>query len=329
MVLGKPRFYFTDVFGTDKYSGNQLATFINCGALSADEMQKIAREINFSETTFVTAMDGGNTRNAGAVSSATARDGGNTRNAGAVSSTTSDTLTDDAYDVRIFTPKEEIEFAGHPSLGSAHVIREKIIKRPVDRVTLNLKIGKIVVSFSNNNSGLLHMQQPEPRFGKTLTAPPMATTLGLSVDDIHADYPILEVSTGFPHIIVPLRTLEALKRIKINRDKYYALVEDGWAKIILVFVNQPYTKDQALAVRVFADYYGVSEDAATGSGNGGLAAYLVHTRYFGSTEIDIAVGQGYEMGRPSQLLLHAYAHAGGIKVSVGGRVVDIAEGVWG
>ncbi len=311
-MIGKPKFYFTDVFGAGKYSGNQLATFINCGALSADEMQKIAREINFSESTFVTA-----------------RDGGNTGNAEAVSGVTSDTPMDGAYDVRIFTPKEEVEFAGHPSLGSAHVIREKIIKQPVDSVTLNLKIGKIIVSFSDNNSGILRMHQPEPRFGKTLAAAPLAAALGVSTDDVRNDYPILEVSTGFPHIIVPLRTLDALKRIKINRDKYHDLVHDAWAKIILAFVNEPYTKDQALAVRVFADYYGIPEDAATGSGNGSLAAYLVHTRYFGSTEIDITVGQGYEMGRPSQLFLHARAHAAGIKVSVGGRVIDIAEGVWG
>ena len=165
------------------------------------------------------------------------------------------------------------------------------------------------------------MHQSEPRFGKTLAA-----ALGVSTDDVRNDYPILEVSTGFSHIIVPLRTLDALKRIKINRDKYHDLVHDAWAKIILAFVNAPYTKDQALAVG-YSPINGIPEDAATG--NGGLAAYLVHTRYFGSTEIDITVGQGYEMGRPSQLFLHARAHAAGIKISVGGRVVDIAEGVWG
>lgn len=294
-MTGKPQFYFTDVFGAGKYSGNQLATFVNCGALSADEMQQIAREINFSETTFIT----------------------------------SEKPTDGAYNVRIYTPKEEVEFAGHPTLGTAHVIREKIIKRPVDSVGLHLKIGKIMVSFSDNNSGILRMHQAEPKFGNTLAAAPMAQILGLSTDDIHGDHPILEVSTGFPHIIVPLRTLDALRRIKINRDQCHGLVQHAWAKIILAFVNEPYTKDQALAVRVFADYYGIPEDAATGSGNGGLAAYLVHTRYFGASEIDITVGQGYEMGRPSQLFLRAHAHAAGIKVSVGGRVVDIAEGVWG
>lgn len=127
---------------------------------------------------------------------------------------------------------------------------------------------------------------------------------------------------------MPLNNLDALKRAKINKDEYFALVSDAWAKNILVFSREGYVP-QSLSVRVFADYYGVPEDAATGSGNGCLAAYLVRHKLFGSPNLDVLAGQGYEMGRPSTLTLRANENANGIEVFVGGNVVDVAEGVWG
>lgn len=292
----KPRYYITDVFTTRKYSGNQLATFVNCESLSTEEMQAIAREINFSETTFIMSKH----------------------------------MLDGGFNVRIFTPKEEVPFAGHPTLGTAYIIREKIISSPVEKIILNLGIGKIPVTFSNltDTQQLLWMQQTTPAFGHTLGKDQMAAILGLQQKDINPKYPILETSTGFPHIIVPLQSLIALKQIKINREAYFSLVNDAWAKIILAFVTEPYAAGQTLAVRVFADYFGVPEDAATGSGNGGLAAYLVHTQML-STEIDIIAGQGYELGRPSELHLQAKEINGEIKVKVGGSVLQVAEGVWG
>ena len=289
----KPRFFLTDVFGSEKYSGNQLATFINCVSLTSEEMQKIAREINFSETTFV-------------LSTATSTAG---------------------YDVRIFTPYAEVEFAGHPTLGTAYIIREKILQQAADNVTLNLKIGKIPVNFSASDN-LLWMRQPSPQFGLDYDSQVIADILSIASQDIDSDFPIREVSTGFPHIIVPLKSITALQQVKINKEKYFALVTDSWAKIILVFAPQAYTEAQALSVRVFADYYGINEDAATGSGNGCLAAYLVQHSYFGSSAIDICTGQGYEIGRPSQLYLRADINNGEIEIAVGGRVIEVAEGVW-
>jgi len=139
-------------------------------------------------------------------------------------------------------------------------------------------------------------------------------------------FPIQDVSTGIPFIIVPLKTLEALKQTRIARDKYFELIENTQAKAILIFCPETYNQENDLNVRVFADYYGVPEDPATGSANGCLAGYLVKHRYYGKDRINIRVEQGYEMGRPSLLLLKAEGKEGRIDVYVGGKVVMIAKG---
>ncbi|MCP4756146.1 MAG: PhzF family phenazine biosynthesis protein, partial [Proteobacteria bacterium] len=135
-----------------------------------------------------------------------------------------------------------------------------------------------------------------------------------------------EVSTGLPQIIVPVVNLEALKTNKIERDRYFHLVDPAWAKCILVFSPEGYNESHDVAARMFADYFGVPEDPATGSGIGCLAAYLVKHDYFQSDTIDIKAGQGYEVGRPSLLMLKAHQEDEKIAVSVGGKVVSIAEG---
>ena len=293
--MTKTKFYITDVFTSEKYGGNQLATFIDCAALSGQEMQAIAREINFSETTFVLSSQ--------------PRDGG--------------------YDVRIFTPTCEVPFAGHPTLGTAHVIGTRLLDKPADEIRLNLPIGQIPVRFSEPDKQTLWMKQAAPEFGKTVDAGELAAALGLAAGDIDTRYPCQEVSTGLPHTVVPLTTLNALKRAKINKDKYFELIGDAWAKLILVFSREAYQTGHALGVRVFADFYGIEEDAATGSGNGCLAAYLVRHKVMQSSSISLTAGQGYEIGRPSQLHLRATNSPHGIDVFVGGAVVDVAEGFWG
>ena len=141
-------FYITDVFGQEKYSGNQLATFLHCGDLSDQEMQQIAREINFSETTFVVSDH--------------PRDGG--------------------YEVRIFTPATEIDFAGHPTLGTAFVIQQYLIGQPVEQVVLNLRVGPVPVRLPIASGDLmLWMQQSEPTFGPPLEAAALAHVLSIEL----------------------------------------------------------------------------------------------------------------------------------------------------
>ncbi len=292
----KIKFFITDVFGEEKYSGNQLATLINSDSLSDIEMQKIAREINFSETTFVL----------------------------------SDKPVGGGYDVRIFTPGAEIDFAGHPTLGTAYIIQKHILKEPSEEVTSNLKVGQIPVTFSTEKENSpIWMKQVEPVFGEIKGPEDVNKMIGLAAEDIHTNFPIQEVSTGLPHLIIPLKTIDGLKRVKIDRERYSEYIKNSFAKVILVFCPEGYAKEQYLGVRVFPVCLGIPEDPATGSGNGCLAGYLVKNRYLGSDSIDICTGQGYEIGRPSQLYLRASGQKGSISIYVGGKVVPIAEGWWG
>jgi trans-2,3-dihydro-3-hydroxyanthranilate isomerase len=123
-----------------------------------------------------------------------------------------------------------------------------------------------------------------------------------------------------------LKTLDALKGARISRNKYFEVIKNTQAKAVLIFSPKTYKKENNLSVRFFADYYGISEDPATGSANGCLAGYLVKHRYFGKDRINIRVEQGYELGRPSLLLLKARDNAGEIDVYVGGNVIMIAKG---
>lgn len=292
--MKKRTFYIVDVFAEKKYAGNQLAVFRDAKGLSDREMQRFANEMHYSETTFILSEE--------------KRNGG--------------------YDVRIFTPEQEIPFAGHPTLGTAYVIQQEILKEQVEKVGLNLKVGQIPVTFNyrEKDIDILWMKQKNPTFGQAFDSSPISQVLSLDKEAIDHRFPIQEVSTGLPFNIVPLKTLDAVKQAKIDRDKYFELIKDTESKAILVFCPETYNKENNLNVRVFADYYGVPEDPATGSANGCLAGYLVKHRYFDKDRIDIRVEQGYEIGRPSLLFLKAEEKKDTIDVLVGGKVIMIAKG---
>jgi trans-2,3-dihydro-3-hydroxyanthranilate isomerase len=288
--MNKRTFYILDVFTGKKYAGNQLAVFRDAAGIPEEEMQQLAREINFSETTFIL--------------SETERDGG--------------------YDVRIFTPKEEVPFAGHPTLGTAFLIRNEILGGRAEKVTLNLKVGQVPVTFNADGSG--EMKQVQPVFGELHEARELARVLGLQADEIDDRFPIQEVSTGLSFFIVPLRSMADLQKAQVNLESYYQLIARTEAKGILVFAPEPHEVGNDLSVRVFVDYFGVPEDPATGSGNGCLAGYLVEHKVFGENRIDLRAEQGYEIGRPSLLRLRAEKNADAIDVYVGGEAVIVARG---
>jgi len=288
--MKKLPFYFVDVFAEKKYAGNQLAVFRGAGKLSSAEMQHIAREINFSETTFIL----------------------------------SDEPTNGGFDVRIFTPREEVPFAGHPTIGTAYIICNEILQGKAEKVVLNLKVGQIPVTFSQD--GYTWMKQIQPIFGQQHRSDILANILGLDTSEIDGRFPVEEVSTGLPFFIVPLMNIAALKKAKIDKDKYYDLIKNTQAKGILVFSPETHEPGNDISVRVFVDYYGVPEDPATGSGNGCLAGYLIKHRYFGQESNNIRSEQGYEIGRPSLLLLKAEQRDATINISVGGKCVLVGQG---
>jgi len=283
-------FYIVDVFAEGKYSGNQLAVVISRNKLNDDEMQRIAKEMNFSETTFITSVEN--------------------------------------YDVRIFTPEVELPFAGHPTIGTAFVLQQEFMKEKVKTMSLNLKIGNIAILFKYKGEILseVWMEHNEPAFSGFFAPELLADVLHINENDIDDRYKIQEVYTGIPTLIVPLKSLDAIKRVRINKEKYTHLIQNTQAKSILVFCPETYDKKNDLNVRFFADYYGVPEDPATGSANGSLAAYLVKYDYFGKKRIDIRVEQGYEIGRKSLLLLKAEEKEGKFYITVGGKVILIAKG---
>ena len=169
------------------------------------------------------------------------------------------------------------------------------------------------------------MRQPSPTFGDVFTSGQLSRIPDLEDADLDERFPIQEVSTGLPCIVVPLKNLESLKRCRVHIDTYYDLISAMQAKAILAFSPEPYDKAD-LSARFFADYYGVPEDPATGSANGCLAAYLVKHGYFGEDSIDIRVEQGHEIGRPSLLYLRAEKREDEISVFVGGKVQMVARG---
>ena len=287
-------FHIVDVFAEKKYAGNQLAVVMDAGDLSTGTMQEIAREMHFSETTFVL----------------------------------SDKPQRGAYDVRIFTPASELPFAGHPVLGTAQVIRDEIVRKKLGGLKLNLKVGQIPVRFGEKRGGrsMVWMTQNEPDFGEVLGRARIARMLSLEEGDIDSRFPIQDVSTGLPTLVVPLRTMEGLKKARAETSLYFELIEKIRAKAILVFSPETLEKGNDLSVRVFVEFSGVPEDPATGSSNGCLAAYLVKHRYFGKDSIDIRVEQGHILKRPSRLYLKSSLHGDRIEVDVGGNVVPVAKG---
>jgi trans-2,3-dihydro-3-hydroxyanthranilate isomerase len=286
-------FYLVDVFAEIKYAGNQLAVFRNAADLSLEQMQRIANETHFSETTFIH----------------------------------SDQPLNGGYDVRIFTPQQEVPFAGHPTLGTAYVIRNYIAAGTPDALKLNLGVGQIPVTFQKAADGqeVAWMKQKPPVFNQNYSIEELAPILQLAQDSFDSRYPIQEVSTGMPFIIVPLKTLESVKKARVNLallEKIADRVNGG----ILIYCPETIHKENNLHVRVFVDLYGIPEDPATGSGNGCLAAYLSKYRYFGSDKVDARVEQGYEINRPSLLMLKANAAEEGIEVFVGGKIVLVGCG---
>lgn len=293
--MKKLTFYILDVFTEEKYSGNQLAVIANSEFLSAVEMQKIAKEMNFSETAFIT----------------------------------SGKMIANGYNMRIFTPLQEVPFAGHPTLGTAFIIQNEIVQKPVKKVKLNLKAGQIPVSFKYNNrniSTILWMKQNEPEFMDVINQDRIAPVLNIDKEDIDERFPVQEVSTGLPFIIVPIKNLSAVKKAKVDAAGYYELIQQTTAKAVFIFSPETYCDENNINARMFADYYGIHEDPATGSANGCLAAYLVKNRYFGADKINVRVEQGYEIGRPSLLHLRAEEKGGNIEIHVGGGVIMVAKG---
>jgi len=288
-------FFIVDVFAQEKYAGNQLAVF-TAGHLYSDvEMQKLATEMHFSESTFIFPRESfGRT-----------------------------------FKVRIFTPAAEVPFAGHPTLGTAYVIVKEMLKERVDEVVLDLRAGAVPVRVAYDRDGeieSLTMKQLAPQFGPVLDHDRAAVLLNVPATEVDHRFPVQQVTTGLPFLIVPLRTLAGIRSARVDRAELEKLCDRFTFSAVLAFCPETYAKDNAFHVRVFVDLLGVPEDPATGSGAGCLAGYLLGHGYLKTDRIDITVEQGYQVGRPSLLRLAGNVVGGVISVFVGGKVFGVARG---
>jgi len=271
-----------------------LAVFVDAGGLDEECMQKIAREMNLSETTFVMPS--------------------------------SDREAD--FDVRIFTPTKELPFAGHPVIGTAHVLRE-IGKLFSDQqlIHLKLRIGTIPVYVEEDER--LFMEHPQAQFLQIVEPVDLvAESLGLPSSAIDPRWPCQIVSTGVPALLVPIKTLVSLQQIKINSVKLLEIFTAFGTDMIYVFTTETLESSSTLHSRLFAPFIGVPEDPATGSASGSVGAYLAKHCVIKKDSFDsIKIEQGYEMKRPASIYVQVKQEGSIIKsIRVGGESVTIIQG---
>jgi trans-2,3-dihydro-3-hydroxyanthranilate isomerase len=288
------RLYIVDVFAARPYAGNPLAVIVTAGGLSDDTLQRIAAEMNHSETTFVAP--------------APEADGG--------------------YRVRIFTPSREIPFAGHPVLGTAWVVRHHVALEVSGSVRLNVQARQLVVTFEPvaGAGDVAWFVVPPIAFEAHVAPERMAAAVGLSAQDISADAPIQRLSGGATAVIVPLRSLEALRRCRLDLQAFAPLAADGFPPLVYLFCSETRDAGNQLSARFFFDAHGVREDPATGFGAGLLGAYLLEHRLFPGPSLSLRIEQGHEVRRPSVVMLRARRANGSHEVSVGGPVIPVVQG---
>lgn len=285
-----------DVFAERPLEGNALAVFTDARSLTTSEMQAIARETNLCETTFVIPR-----------SPEIERDRG--------------------VQVRIFTTREELEFAGHPTLGTASWLH---LNHPILRgsaiVTLDLRVGPIPVSFTTSQTphGVYGtMRQSNPVFGEVHDPYAVAAAIGLLPEDLDPTLPIQTVSTGMPFCIVPLRSLEIAARLAIPQPLAQAYLARSDAKFFHCITRADERSGADWHARM--QFYN-GEDAATGSASGCAISYLVRNGLAPSNQ-PIIFEQGVEMLRPSRIHVQATSQNGLVQdVHVGGRTIPIATG---
>lgn len=294
-------YVIVDVFTNQPMQGNQLAVFSQTRGLSDAEMQSLAKEMNLSETTFIIQRDPFVERERG-------------------------------MRVRIFTTTEELPFAGHPTLGTAAYMRT-LSSFPIDRVELELGVGKVPVTFEERGEGqpfFGEMRQPDPEFGEVHDRNAVAKMAGLEAGDIRDDVPIQTVSTGMAFAIVPVKTLRAMRSLTeaFSWQRAQAYLQTTDAKFVYFLceeTDEPNPGGPKARIHARMIFYN-GEDPATGSAAGCAAAWLVKNKVVAGGE-RILIEQGVEMKRVSHLYVRADVADDKIaNVRVGGQSVIVARG---
>jgi trans-2,3-dihydro-3-hydroxyanthranilate isomerase len=303
--LSSKKFVIADVFTRRRFGGNQLAVFTDGIGLDEATMQEIAREMHFSETTFLFPPERGGD-----------------------------------FRLRIFTPENELPFAGHPLVGTAFVIVSEQMKQqsnPLTSVTLETAVGPIPVEVltESGSPGHTTMTQPLPVVKRTLSGiaeiEPLARALSIDASEIErTGLPVETIYNGLTVMIVPVASRSVIEAIKLNAGALEEFSRDKGAETVLVFTRETVEPASSVHCRVFAPAAGMLEDAATGSANGPLGYYLVRHRVVEVKAVTrILSEQGFEIKRPSMLHIEIDVDPNGEEVAgvrVGGGVVIAGRG---
>ena len=295
------RYLHLDVFTDRAFEGNQLAVFPDPPRdLDTALMQRIAMEMNFSESTFIFPGTGS----------------GDIR-------------------MRIFTPGEELPIAGHPTIGSTFALAsERVIASGRNEFVFELGVGPTPVSLEWKNGQLdfAWMTQPLPAFGSASNPRTFASALGVDESDMMGSAPAQSISCGVQFLFVPLLSRDAVDRVSLDRRAYVSACQQAGINELPVFVFTPArhgsSGDETIYSRMLAPGFGISEDPATGSASGPLGCFLVRHGLLDDNRARSFVSlQGVAMGRPSRIHISIDTDAGSIsRVRVGGRAVLVGTG---
>lgn len=292
-------YFICDVFTNERFGGNPLAVIPNAADLSGEQMQKIAREFNFSESTFVLPAESGHTRR-----------------------------------VRIFTPSSEIPFAGHPNVGTAFVLATiGEIAGGSDGealATFEEDAGLVEVTITSVGGSVLNceLKAPQlPQVGQLVDPELAARAVGLRADDVVSTTHAPQVaSVGLPFVMLEVTDVAALGRCQSDTSAMRELASLGLPPDVHVYAQSP-DSSVDLQARMFAPLDGVPEDPATGSANCALVGLLSHCHPQADAELSWTIAQGIEMGRPSQLMARTRKSAGQVtETRIGGASVMFANG---
>lgn len=293
-----------DVFTKEKFGGNPLAIFYDAPPeLTTSFMQTIAKELNFSETTFVFPPD-------------------NPAN---------------KKKVRIYTPQMELPMAGHPTVGTAFVLAGRSIvsvKEGRNNWVFEQGVGDIsvIVHVEHGKVVQVEMNQPVPRFGELFTnMQAVADLLSLQKEDFVSYLPVQSVSSGVPYLYIPVKSLDAMSRINFRMDVWRKIFsQHEHTRHVYIFTTETEKRGSHVHSRMFAPAMGILEDPATGGAGGPLGAYLVEYNVITRHEnglFTIINEQGFEMGRPSYIEVKVKKTEGEIReVSVCGTAVEVGKG---
>jgi trans-2,3-dihydro-3-hydroxyanthranilate isomerase len=297
--MTRVRYHTVDVFTDRLFGGNQLAVIPDARGLTDGQMASIAREFNFSETTFVLPpVDPSHTRR-----------------------------------VRIFTPGGELDFAGHPTVGTAHLLAatgELALEGATTRITLEEGVGPVPVTITATDGVPVFCQLSVARLPDSLAAPADARTIArlvsLDESDVVSDAPPVSISCGTPFLFLQLKDPAAVARARPRSDLFEDVLGGYRTQMVMVFAEKP-GEPGRIRARMFAPSIGVPEDPATGSAAVGLGAWVARRRGNTDGTLRLTVEQGFEMGRPSELFVEVDVTGGEVTgVRVGGETVLVSEG---